>query len=212
MLDETYNEKKIIWASRTKQILVIALSFLFVASAIWTRQKISTTGFWICIILFGGGGLFMLIQFLNPKNRFVLPNSPLGQKIIAERLEKAKTEEGFFIYNETGFGLKTSEGETFCKWVDIKTIFAYKEDRLTVDDVCLDIFTTGEDYIRVTEEIPGWYIFIEQLHKHIPSIMTDWESKVTQPPFATNLTMLFDSRGRTQTEAAAKWYGDQHGS
>lgn len=212
MLHDTYNEKKIVWTSKTKQVFVIVLCFLFAAAAVWTRQSLSTFGFWTGIVLFGGSGLFMLVQLLNPTNLFVLPNSSLAQTIMTGQLERAKSEQGFFIYNEDGFGLKTAEGETFCKWADIQTIFVYKEDRMTVDDVCLDIFSTDEDYIRVTEETPGWYVFLGQLHKHIPSILPDRETKVTQPSFATNLTMLFDIHGRTQAEAVSIWYGDQHGS
>jgi hypothetical protein len=57
-MQPTFNNKKVIWESKGKQVGLIALNFLFVAAIIWTRDKSSSFSFWGSLSFFGGGGLF----------------------------------------------------------------------------------------------------------------------------------------------------------
>jgi hypothetical protein len=86
MKHSNYNNRRIIWESKTKQIWVVLLSFLFVAAVLWTKDKTTLFMFWATIIFFGGGGLFMLIRLLNPKNIFVTHNTTLGKQILVDSL------------------------------------------------------------------------------------------------------------------------------
>ena len=208
MRHSTYNNKRLIWESRTKQILIVAGSFLFVAAAIWTKNKTSSFMFWATIIFFGGGGLFMLVRLLNPKNLFVTHDAELGKRILAEQFLKDQDDLGFFEYNHKGFSLTDYKGVTHYNWSDIETIFGFKEDQMTTDEICLDIFFNNKSSIRLTESTLGWYQFNKQLTKAIPTIPENWDGEIMLPAFATNMTLLFDKNGKTKDEAESECYND----
>jgi hypothetical protein len=77
---------------------------------------------------------------------------------------------------------------------------------LTLDEVCLDLFFSKGSRLRVSECLPGWPALLRHLSTHFPSIPAAWELDVQQPPFATNLTLLFDCAGRTLQQAEAACY------
>lgn len=135
MIYEQYNNQRVIWESKTKQIAVIVLCFGFVAMAVWTSDKYSSFSFWATIVFFGGGGLLMLARLLNPKNLFVTHDSALGKIILAERFTKQQEDLGFFSYDETGFNFDDQNEVVHYNWTDISSIFCYKEDRFTTDEI-----------------------------------------------------------------------------
>ena len=206
MTHQTFNNKRIFWESKTKQVVLVIISFLFVAVALWTRDKSSTLIFWLTLILFGGGGLFLLFRLLNSKNLFVTHNSELGKTIVVDQFKKAQEDLGFFNYNDTGFSLTKHNAVETYNWTDIETVFGFKEDRFTTDEICLDIFTNSKLFFRVTESTPGWYQFIKRLSENIASIPLNWDKELVLPPFATNLTLLFDKKGRTKEHTEAECY------
>ncbi len=206
MTHPTYNNKKLIWESKTEQIWLILVSFLFVAGAIWTKEKYSSFMFWGTIVFFGGGGLFFLVRLLNPQNLFVTHDTDLGKEILADQFKKQQEDLGFFSYDDTGFNLKEHKRVTHYNWTDIETIFGYKEDHYTTDEICLHIFINGKEYLTFTESTPGWYQFNDRLIKNIPSISKSWEGEIAVPAFETKLTLLFDKKGRTSNVAEAECY------
>lgn len=208
MKHPTYNNKRLIWESKTKQVLVIFISFLFVAAAIWARDKASSFLFWSTLIFFGGNGLFLLIRLINPKNFFVSLDSEQGKQIFAEQFQKSQEDLGFFAYTETGFNLTNHKGLTSYNWSSIDTIFGFKEDRITTDEICMDIFFNDNTIICLTESTPGWYQFNDRLSKAIPSVPINWDGMIAQPPFATNMTLLFDKDNRSKEQAEKACYGD----
>ena len=207
MKNSTYNNRRIIWESTTKQIWVILFSLLFVAAAIWTKDKTSSFMFWATIVFFGGGGLFMLIQLINPNNLFVSHNTELGKQVLADQFQKAQEDIGFFAYTETGFNLTGHKGVTNYNWSDIETIFGFKEERLATYEICMDIFFSEKVSIHLTESTPGWYQFNNRLSKAIPTVSENWDTEVVQPPFATNMTLLFDKGNRSKELAEKTCYG-----
>src|SRR4051794_23795486 len=104
-MQQTFNDKRVIWESKRKQVGLITVCLLFVAVSIWTRDKSSPFYIWASIIFFGGGAVFFLVRLLNPKNLFVTNDSKLGKEIIAEGLRKIQESLGFFTYTEDGFSL-----------------------------------------------------------------------------------------------------------
>ena len=208
MRHSTYNNRRLIWESKTKQIWIVIGSVLFVAAAIWTKDKTTTFMFCATIIFFGGGGSFMLFRLLNPKNLFVTHDTALGKQIFAEQFLKDREDLGFFEYNNTGFSLKEYKGVTHYNWSDIQTIFGFKEDHMTTDEICLDIFFNNKSSIRLTESTLGWYQFNKRLTKAIPIIPKNWDGEIMLPGFVTNMTLLFDKNGKAQEEAETKCYSD----
>jgi hypothetical protein len=93
-------------------------------------------------------------------------------------------------YVDDGFSLTTNVGERFYRWSDIETITAYKADLMTYDDLRLDV-DFGDVVLTLSEDLAGWSGFVEMLPKMFPGALVDWESKVIQTPFATNLTLIY---------------------
>ena len=205
-MQPTFNNKRVIGESKRKQVGLIVLNFLFVAAIIWTKDKSSSFSFWGALIFFGGGGLFFLVRLLNPKNLFVTHDAKLGKEILADQFRKEHESLGFFTYTGDGFNLEEHNGVKSYKWSDIETVFGLKEDRYTTDEICMDIFTSDNVSLRLTESTPGWYQFQKRLSENIPSIPNTWDGEIAVPAFETKLTLLFDRQRRTQKEAEAACY------
>ncbi|WP_303312764.1 hypothetical protein, partial [Hymenobacter sp. BT730] len=114
--------------------------------------------------------------------------------------------EGAFVFGETGFRLIQPYGKGHYEWAALQSAFGFKLDCLTTDEICLDLFFSNGSYLRLTESLLGWPAFLQQLSNHFPSIPLGWEWDVMQPPFATNMTLLFDHVGRTLQQAEDAWY------
>ncbi len=78
--------------SKKTQTAAIAVCLLAVAAAVWTRDKYSPFRFWAAIIFFGGGGLFLLVRLLNPKNLFVPRDTKPEKETPADRLNQAQED------------------------------------------------------------------------------------------------------------------------
>jgi hypothetical protein len=205
-MQPTYNDKRVIWESKQKQVGLIVLNFLFVVAIIYTRGMSSSFSFWAALTFFGGIGLFLMTRLLNPKNLFVTQDSKLGKKILAEQFHREQESLGFFSYTERGFIMAENSRVKSYRWADFDTIFGFKEDRFTTDEICMDIFFSDSASLRLTESTPGWYQFQKRLSEHIPSIPNDWGGEIAVPAFETKLTLLFDRKGRTLKEAEAACY------
>lgn len=208
MKHPTNNNKRIIWESKKKQIWLVLVSLMFVAVAIWTKDKYSSFMFWATLIFFWGAGLFMLGRFINPENIFVNHDTESGKQNLADQFQKAQEDMGFFAYTDKGFNLTGHKGVKHYNWSDIETIFGFKEDRFATDEICMDIFFSDKTSIRLAESTPGWYQFNNRLSKAIPTVSENWDTTVVQPPFATNMTLLFDKTDRTKEQAEQACYGD----
>jgi hypothetical protein len=195
MRNERYKGRKVIWESKTKQVFTILICFIFTFIALWIRDT-EKTQFWVSIVLFGFGGVFMLVRFLNPKNIFVTPKSKIGKEILAERAEFDVYQNGFFEYTENGFKNSVEINNESYKWEEIQTVYGYKVDLLTYDEVCIDVYTIDEKKFTITESTGGWFQFISRLSENIKSIEIDWYVKIANPAFEKNLTLLYDKQNR----------------
>ena len=195
MKNEKYKGKNVIWESKTKQIFTILGCFIFTFIALWIG-KTNEIHFWPTIILFGFGGLFMLYRFLNPKNIFVTYKSKIGKEILAERTEFEQNDFGIFEYNKNGIKISIEKTIENYKWSEINTVYGYKIDLLTYDEICIDILTIDQNKYTITESTSGWFQFISRLSENIKSIEIDWYLKIANPAFEKNLTLLFDKRNR----------------
>ncbi len=133
-----------------------------------------------------------IARLLNPKNLFVTYKSKLGKEILKQRFIEAQETLGFFSYSDDGFTFLNK----LYRWNDISTVFTFKLDLYTSDEICVDIFMIDNSSLRIDESTPGWFQFTKQLNHHL-SISDEWESNVIHPAFATNLTLPFDKQGTT---------------
>lgn len=109
----------------------------------------------------------------------------------ALRLKQRQEEQGGFRYEEDGFCYPFKDGVEKISWTVIERIVAYKADRLTTDEICLDIFWKDWKW-TITEDTPGWYTFVAKLKEVFPTIPDDWDNQIIQPPFASNCVVLYD--------------------
>ncbi len=107
--------------------------------------------------------------------------------------------ENYFSYNSLGFTIKSNPKNIAVEWSAIECILAYKLDRLTVDDCCLDIYTLAGKITHIEEDIPGFWKFVDELLKRYSSD-PDLYEKLVKPPFAFNLTLVYDAHGRSLEE------------
>jgi hypothetical protein len=113
---------------------------------------------------------------------------------------------GLFTYSPSSFIIHFTNGAEEIAWVDIESVFAYKVDWMTFDDVHINLIVKGE-IVNIREDIDGFDTFIENLHQHLPGLKNYWI--VVQPAFETNFTMLYDKFGRTQEEVENIYYRDK---
>jgi hypothetical protein len=99
---------------------------------------------------------------------------------------------GFFTYSESGFSVLIGEDKKEIEWSNIKSIYGYKIDNYTEDEICLNVNCDNDISFTISEEIAGWYIFLEKMAIQFPSIDKNWNLEIASPAFDTNLTLLFE--------------------
>jgi hypothetical protein len=81
-------------------------------------------------------------------------------------------------------------GGHFTAWNGITEIRAYKIDLLTFDELRL-VFESGADnWVEVSEQQPGFSDVEGAMVARFPST-AEWRSRILQPAFATNETVLY---------------------
>lgn len=216
MKEPLYNNKRVIRTGRTKYIKLILISFVFVVLTllmkyygVWHDGEFSPQTdsilFWLIIILFGGGGLFLLIQLLNPKNLFVEPGSELDEEINAGLQKEQEKDTGLFVYHNHGFSFKNEGKEFTGEWAEIETIFGCNENPVE-ELLSINIFTAKETTLKVTELTPGWQQFVKRLYKAFPFMYKEWEAELLDPDFPRKRKLLFDKKKRSEKQAEAECY------
>lgn len=64
--------------------------------------------------------------------------------------------DGLFTYHPSSFTIHFFNGAEEINWNDIESIFVYKLDWITFDDVYIDLIVNGE-IISVCEDINGFH-------------------------------------------------------
>ncbi|WP_156109011.1 hypothetical protein [Hymenobacter sp. APR13] len=203
---EVYNNRRIIWESKSKTIRSVIFSFLFVAGAVWTRAGYSPWLFWFNVVFFGGCGAVALYQLLSPRIMFVNPDSKLGREI-REALDAEAMEQVQFF--DGGFSLLENPDmpPREYHWKELEAAFGYKTDCYTTDEIYLDLFWADAACLTLSESTPHWLTILAELHKHVPAVSPSWYADIMVPAFETTLTLLFDAQGRSQAEAEQAYYG-----
>lgn len=115
-------------------------------------------------------------------------------------------DPGIFAYIDEGFVINLKEAQYSIPWVNVQAIFGYKEDLVTMDEICLDIFCDNNISFKITEETPGWCVFLEKIGVHFPSIKKGWSLEITLTPFARNLMLVYERENRALSRAVDIYY------
>jgi hypothetical protein len=91
-------------------------------------------------------------------------------------------------------GAPRSESRLKLIWERIDTVFAYKQDCLTTDQIRL-IFGNGVDsiWVEVCEDDVGFDALLAKMGRRLPGFpdVNDWWDKVALPAFETRWTELY---------------------
>jgi len=202
-------EKRVFWSSKWDKLWLLIIPVIFLID-IFISNKYSI--FWFWTILIGATSLivYVLYHMFHPKFAWVDTKSKDGKLIQQKAFDLRYNDNGVFEYVDTGFNF-TDKGETiFVAWSNIETIFAFKKDLMTVDELNIEVFLKDYMRIRLTEEIEGWYQFIIKIKEVFPSIDKEFDTKLIFPAFETNLTLVYNSTDKTQSELINQYY-EQYG-
>jgi hypothetical protein len=134
-------------------------------------------------------------DFREDKN-FIKPS--LVSKFVRERdrlkpLSGRHDDAGVFNYIDAGFTIGLKDGTYAIQWDEIEKITAYKIDLISFDEICLHV-DHKDGRFTVSEDTPGWHLFIEKTKLIFPGIDKEWDIKIAYPSFATNLTVIYEKR------------------
>lgn len=124
-----------------------------------------------------------ILESLKPKHHETNYNS-------GKTFEEIYNDLGVFSYDEKGFIISYEEFTRAYVWDEITQLNAYKKDLITIDRIEMQI-VTGDTYFMISEDLPGWYQFIEKTKEQFSSIPKDWEMKVAQYAFERNFTIIY---------------------
>lgn len=102
------------------------------------------------------------------------------------------TDYGNFIFYEDAFSTVFNGFQKFYEWNEIEKIVAYKKDKITTDQICLELFF--KDFkLLFTEDFTGWYEFLDRMHQYFPQINQNWQLDIVKPVFMGNETVIYQS-------------------
>jgi hypothetical protein len=191
--------KEIVYKSKVKVIILLVLNWGFVLMCAWS-------GYILGLIFFGLCAIINTYPLLDSKKKIIYFETKEYKEQIAKEYQKRLIDLGLFSYFENGFSAEKGSIRYDIKWSEVNAIFAYKDDHFTEDEICLDVFCDNEVSFKITEDMAGWYVFIEKIATQLPNISKDWVSKITLPAFKTNLTLIYDRDNRTLEEAYIIFY------
>lgn len=117
--------------------------------------------------------------------RFTAALQRLGRRLHPPNQWIATDGDGFTVHSVGG-------REHRVTWGDVKRITARKRDEWSTDLICLDFdCVDGEGLRFVHEDLPGYAEMVRILEATLP-VDPDWDAKVAQPPFAPNVTVLYE--------------------
>ena len=101
-----------------------------------------------------------------------------------------------FTYTAQGFFINIPEITTEIKWTDIQTIFGYKIDLLTFDEICIEVFYDYNHSFKLSEYSISWDSFLKKIKEQFPEIDENWHFDIIPPAFKSNLTLIYE-RGKS---------------
>jgi hypothetical protein len=144
--------KRIVYKSRTKLILLLIVSWSFVIGCIWT-------GYIWGLVFFGLCAVATTYHLIEPRKKVVFIGTSQDKEQINKEFDERLKDLGIFRYTDNSFIVRLDRSNYQIKWTEIHTIFGYKVDLLTTDEICLDIFCDNKISFAMTEETAGWPVF-----------------------------------------------------
>jgi hypothetical protein len=109
---------------------------------------------------------------------------PREEPVASDRLNV--TDSGFDRWE-----LATSKRVAHVAWSAVQEICTYKRDCFAYDEIRLSFRCAGGGWDEVSEQDDGFEELKKAMEANFPEIPKDWFGKVMLPPFATNMTTLW---------------------
>jgi hypothetical protein len=206
MKEKQLEGKRVFWSNKWDKLWLLIIPAGLLIETLTKPNKYNL--FWFLVIIFGASTfiVYVLYHMFHPRFVWVDTTTTEGKEIQEKARELIFSDFGAFTYNATGFAFTEKGQKHSFLWADIESIFGYKRDLNTCDELNLDVFAINNFRLHLTEETPGWYQFIEKIKLAFPTIDKDFEAALMFPPFATNMTLVYDSKGRTLEDAMKQYY------
>lgn len=206
-MDEKQLEgKRIFWSNKWDKLWLLIIPVGILSETLVKPYKYNQFCFWSIVIVTSTFTLYVLYHMFHPKFVWVDTTTKDGKKIQEKITALVFSDLGIFTYTDTGFNFIDKEQTHSFRWVDIQSILGYKRDLYVVDELNLDIFFSNNFRLHLTEEISGWYQFIDRIKQALPTVDKDFEAILMFPPFKTNMTLIYDSQCRTLDEVMEEHY------
>jgi hypothetical protein len=139
------------------------------------------------------------LKLLSTIHRIFKTNKQPDDEPDEVRFRRKYNDLGIFHYDENGFTIQMDKKRVYVNWTAIERLRAYKADMITIDQLRLEICFCNK-HVTITEDIPGWYQFVLKTKTIFASIPQDWDINIIQPPFETNLTLLYERDDRVMPQ------------
>jgi hypothetical protein len=129
------------------------------------------------LTVLGGLGFSALIWKLlfTWSDKIVFMGEHSRAEVKAE-LEKSRNATGCFSFFDDRFEyINTGDEQKEIRWADIVRITVYKRERWADDQINLIFLIKNDIIFRIDEDVPGWYLLIRNLKKHIDFTVKPWE-------------------------------------
>jgi hypothetical protein len=100
-------------------------------------------------------------------------------------IELEITDDGFITRRDDGYTEQVY-------WQEIKAIYTYKNDCFGYDSIWLAFEREEKEEVHVPEDAKTFGDFRTAVNQAFPNLNAEWYFDVMQPPFAENLTVLFE--------------------
>lgn len=150
------------------------------------------SGYIFGFLFFGLCAVVITYRILNHGNRIIFFGTKEFDEQMSDEFGVRLMDFGFFTYTESSFSILIGEDKKEVKWIGIKSIYGYKIDNYIEDEICLNVNCDNDISFTISEEIAGWYIFLEKMAIQFPSVDKNWNLKIASPALENNLTLLFE--------------------
>ena len=110
-----------------------------------------------------------------------------------ESMLSRKSEVEVISADEIGVFTKKKNNKTLLlKWQHVECIAVYKEDEFTTDLICIEYGLAENTSVTIHEKLEGYDSVVQRMHSQFEGIEKDWYSKIVQPPFERNYTVIYE--------------------
>lgn len=180
----------------TKNIEYLVYSLLFAALSAWSVHSEGSFWGWLGLAISGFAAVVFFLRILLANVKWLhVQTKP------ARPFQEIYNDLGIFTYNDDGFHVQFDKKTSLhARWEEIQTITAYKLGHHYPDSFWMQVYCTPPKVFQLSEEIPGWYQFLERCNSHLPNIDKTRTQYLLNLASAPKFMFIYDRLGRSLGE------------